>query len=177
MKCTLIVAVGLMTALQVFAQPTATSPAASQAHRPALSTKSFVTRLAHSDMFETKSSELAAVRGGEKVRDFAASMIGDHQKSSSELSLFVKPQVDKMPLPLQLDRADKAKIDRLKRLDGKAFDQAYMDDQIGAHEAAISLLTRYSKDGAHAELKAFAASLLPKIGHHLDMARELRKGL
>lgn len=177
MKRDLIVAVGLMTALPVFAQPTAPSPAASQAQRPALSTKSFVTTLAHSDMFETKSSELAAVQGGEKVRDFAASMIEDHQKSSSELSLIVKPQIDKAPLPLQLDKANKAKIDRLKRLNGKAFDQAYMDDQIGAHEAAISLLTRYSKDGDHAELKVFAASLLPKIGHHLDMARELRKGL
>ncbi|WP_188516915.1 hypothetical protein [Alsobacter metallidurans] len=48
-------------------------------------------------------------------------MIEDHQKSSFELSLIVKPHIGMTPLPSKLDKCHQARIDKLKKLDGAEF--------------------------------------------------------
>ncbi|SFD31156.1 putative membrane protein [Bosea sp. CRIB-10] len=171
MKLALALAVLMSVALPAYAQSLGEKTGVNAIVGRSPSTMDFVTELALSDMFETKSSELAAVRGDQKARDFAATMIEDHQKSSSELSLIVKPHIDKTPLPSKLDKGHQARIDKLKKLDGAEFTKAYFKEQVAAHEAAVSLLERYRKSGSDADLKAFAEKLLPGIRHHLEMAK------
>ncbi|PTM40585.1 DUF4142 domain-containing protein [Bosea sp. 124] len=171
MKPAFALAVLMAISTPVYAQPSGGKTGVNAVIGRSISTTDFVTELALSDMFETKSSELAAVRGDQKARDFAATMIEDHQKSSSELSLIVKPHIDQTPLPLKLDKGHQARIDKLKKLDGAEFTKAYFKEQVAAHEAAVSLLERFGKSGSDAELKAFAEKLLPGIRHHLEMAK------
>ena len=137
------------------------------------STADFVREAALSDMFESRSSELAAIRGDEPTRAFAARMNEAHQKSSSELGRIVKPNVKSTPLPSVLNSDHQAALDKLKKLDGPAFVKQYREDQIGAHEAAVSLFQRYGEGGSNDGLKAYARKMLPTLREHLRMAEAL----
>lgn len=133
----------------------------------------FVSEAALSDMFETATSELAAIRADEPTRGFAARMNEDHQKTSSELSMLVKPHVTDWPLPERLNDKHQAMLDELKKLDGRAFTEQYHRYQVSTHEDAVTLFQLYGESGDDAKLKAFAQKTLPHLQGHLKMAQEL----
>ncbi len=139
------------------------------------SAANFVREASLSDLFETRSSELAAIRADEPTRAFAAKMNEDHQKSSSELSMIVKPHVKETPLPFHLDGKHQGMVDKLKALDGGAFTKQYRTDQVSAHKDAVSLFQRFADGGKDNALRAFAKKTLPILQAHLKMAQDLTK--
>ena len=62
-------------------------------------------------------------------------------------------------------------IDRLSTLDSASFDRAYMDEMVAAHTKAVSRLETQAASGR--ETAEIASESLPKVRHHLEMAREL----
>jgi putative membrane protein len=64
-----------------------------------------------------------------------------------------------------------AVIDRLCTLDRASFDRAYMDEMVAAHTKAVSRLEAQAASGR--ETAEIATEALPKVRHHLEMAREL----
>ncbi len=135
----------------------------------------FVKMAAVSDMFETKTSELAAVKGNDADRAFAAQMNAAHQKTSSELSVIVRGHATDWPLPSHLDPMHQKIFDRLDGLEGVAFTKQYREDQRVAHEDAIRLLDTYAAHGDVATLREWAAQTAPKVRMHLEMLRSLAK--
>lgn len=138
-----------------------------------LSSAEFVRQAAISDMFETQSSELAAIRADAPARVYAARMDEDHQKSSSELHKIIKPHWQATPFPPRLDAPHEAKMSDLKMLQAAAFSRQYKLDQIEAHQSAVALFSRYANTGQDEALKAFAAKMLPILKMHLQMAQAL----
>jgi putative membrane protein len=138
-------------------------------------TQDFVTMAANSDMLEIQSSQLASQRSDSKDKAFAEHMIKDHTKTSNEMKSLVDSGKVKVNLPTKMDSAHEAKLDKLKKLDGKDFSKQYEDMQVSAHKDAVSLFERYGKGGDNAELKTFANETLPKLQEHLKMAQELEK--
>ena len=136
-------------------------------------TKDFVTEAAISDMFEIQSSKLAEQRADEPTKKFAAKMIEDHSKTTSEL----KPLATKAnaPLPTAMDESHKSMLSKLEGLQGNDFIRRYHSDQVTAHKQAVSLFQRYGKGGDNDDLKAFASKTLPTIQDHLKMAQDLDK--
>ena len=136
-------------------------------------TQDFVQEAAVSDMFEIQSSKLASskLNGQEKI--FADQMIADHTKTSSEL--MQRAEAAKISVPKDLDSSHRKMLDRLNSESGDAFRRDYFSDQVSAHEDAISLFKRYSDKGENAGLKSWAATTLPALQHHLDMAKGLYK--
>jgi len=47
--------------------------------------------------------------------------------------------------------------------------------QLKAHEQAVSLFRRYSRNGRTAPLKDFASKTLPTLEHHLQMIQAISK--
>lgn len=135
----------------------------------------FVRRAALSDMFETESSELAAIKGDAATREFAVKMNEGHQKTSSELGVLVKDKATDLPLPARLDADLQRKVDRLSGLDGTAFTSEYANDQVAAHEEAIRLFTDFASSGSASPLRSWAEKTLPKLKEHLQDARSLMK--
>ncbi len=133
----------------------------------------FVQQAAISDMFEKESSELAAIRSDLPTRRFAATMNTDHQKSSSELFMAVKPHFDTTPIPPRMDAEHQQMIVQLQKLYGAAFTTKYHADQVAAHEAAVKFFNAYAQTGSNIKLKAFAVKMLPTLRAHLRMARAL----
>jgi putative membrane protein len=136
-------------------------------------TQDFVTTAAISDMFEIESSKLAQEKADAASKAFAAHMIGDHQKTSTELKAMVEGGKVKAELPKALDSSHQSKLDKLKSSNGKDFDKNYDAMQKSAHKDAVSLFERYAKGGDNPELKAWAAQKLPALKSHLSMAQKL----
>lgn len=138
-----------------------------------ISPAEFVRRAALSDMYETQSSELAAVKGDAPTRALAAMLNADHQKTSSQLSVIVKGHAQDLPLPPRLDPAHQKLIDELKNLEGPAFSKRFLQQQRQVHQEAVLLFESYQATGTSAELRQWAAQTLPKLKEHLTHVESL----
>jgi putative membrane protein len=140
------------------------------------STPDFVTQVAISDMFEIQSSQLAAERAtDEATKTFARQMVADHEKTTSELKGLLGTAGVQVTPPTAMDGAHQKMLDTLQGLNGEDFTKQYHDDQVEAHEDAVSLFDRYADGGDNDALKAWAAKTAPALKHHLDMAKQLDK--
>ncbi len=138
-------------------------------------TADFVKEVAISDMFELASNKLAQDKGNAAEKSFAAMMVTDHTKTSSELKSLVGGGRVTADLPTGLDSAHQTKLDKLKGLSGKDFSSSFDSYQIDAHKDAVNLFERYAKGGDNADLKDWAGKTLPALKHHLEMAQNLNK--
>jgi putative membrane protein len=138
-------------------------------------TADFVKEVAISDMFEIQASKLAQDKGNAPEKSFAAQMVADHTKTSTELKGLVSSGKVKADLPTALDSSHQSKLDKLKGESGKDFSSDFDSDQVSAHKDAVSLFERYAKGGDNADLKDWAGKTLPTLKHHLEMAQNLKK--
>jgi putative membrane protein len=138
-------------------------------------TDEFVKEVAVSDMFEIQSSELAAQKSDAATKAFASQMITDHRKTSDELKSLIKSADIGVTPPTTLDTKHQTMLDKLKNVTGSSFEKDYHKNQVAAHKAAVSLFERYAKDGENPKLKNWAATTLPTLQHHLQMAEALAK--
>lgn len=176
-------AMHLMAAALIASAPLAAAPALAQSIGEktgvnsvlgvAPSTPDFGTQVAISDMFEIRSSELALERGNAPTKQFAQQMIDAHTKTTAELKDLITSAKLQVTPPATMDSAHQEMVDDLAKLQGDEFTEAYLDDQVEAHENAISLFERYAEGGDNAALKAWATKTLPALRHHLDMAKKL----
>lgn len=121
---------------------------------------------------EVETSKLAVEKGTHpEVKKFAQTMIADHTRANDELKALAKK--NKLDVADDADLMNKAKAMILQVRDGENFDEAYANNQVVAHEQAIEL---YRKAAAadDAEVSAWAKKTLPKLEHHLEMAKELQ---
>jgi putative membrane protein len=139
------------------------------------STADFVKQVAISDMFEIESNKLGQEKGNAEDKKFAAQMVTDHGKTSTELKGLVSSGKVKAELPTALDSSHQSKLDELKSKSGKDFSADFSSMQVDAHKDAVSLFERYGNSGDNPELKAWAIKTLPALKHHLEMAQKLDK--
>ena len=173
MKKILLASVFVMTATSAFAQSATESTGVNSALGVAPRTGDFILQASASDMFEIESSKLALQKGDETTKAFAQQMITDHEKTSAELkALLAGGKVQGNPVTA-LTEDHKEEVDELAKLEGAAFNEGYIDDQVEAHEHAVDLFKRYAVEGENAELKAWAAKTLPALEHHYKMAHDL----
>ncbi|MBK5956962.1 DUF305 domain-containing protein [Rhodoplanes elegans] len=151
-------------------QTTGAAPAATTGQ---LSTADFVRKVAISDMFEIQSSQLAREKADREGRDFANKMIQAHTKTSTELKGLVQGGKVQAEIPTGLDQQHAQKLERLRGLTGDAFEDAYEEMQVQAHNDAVALFTTYAQSGDNAELKQWAEKTLPELKQHLGMAEKL----
>ncbi len=155
-----------------YMSPAATAQEAAP-HGNVISPADFVRRAALSDMYETQSSELAAVKGDAPARDLAAMLNADHQKTSSQLGVIVKGHAQDLPLPPRLDPAHQKLIDELKNLEGAAFSKQFLQQQRQVHQEAVTLFESYQATGTNAELRQWAVQTVPKLKEHLKHVESL----
>jgi putative membrane protein len=176
MRKFILIAASVMFAAAAHAQSVGERTGINSMVGAAPSTEDFVTQAAVSDMFEIESSKLAQQKADAESKKFAAKMVTDHTKTSTELKALVQGGKVKATLPKEMDSAHKSKLDKLKGLSGADFDKEYDEMQRAAHKDAVSLFERYAKSGENAELKAFAAKHLPHLQEHLKLAEGLKSG-
>jgi putative membrane protein len=104
------------------------------------------------------------------VKALANRLVKDHTAANGELmSIMKKKQITATE--------DKAPAEPWRNETGAAFDRAYIDHVIAEHEKDIALFEAESKNGADAELKAWAGKKLPTLRAHLKAAQDLKAKL
>ena len=133
--------------------------------------KVFVTKAAASNMFEIESSKVAlTMAGNAEVKAFAQQMITDHEKAGQDLVAVAGDAV-----PRELDAPHLARLEKLKTTAPADFDAAYLDEQVLAHDEAVTLFTKYSEEANAPALKTFASKTLPVLKGHQEHVRQLDK--
>ena len=115
------------------------------------------------------------------VRDFAQLMITDHtgvNKSATDLvtRLKVKPQANATSESLKKGGDDN--LANLKKLQGAAFDKAYVDHEVDYHQAVIDAMDKTLIPNAkNEELKALLVKVRPAFVAHLEHAKHVQASL
>jgi putative membrane protein len=138
-------------------------------------TREYVQKAAMGDLYEIEASKVALARSqSADVKEFAQQMVDAHMRSSDELKARLARAGQIVELPTMLDAEHQKMLDDLKAASPRTFDARYAAQQKEAHDQALMLHRDYAMRGAVADLKAFAADIVPKVEMHVQMAAELQ---
>jgi len=138
-----------------------------------VSPQSFATQAAVIGKAEIELGQLAAENTqNQNVRDYAARMVKDHKAAAVKLQKIADQE--KLQLPTALDAEHEALKTKLSGLQGAAFDKEYAKAMAKGHDRAVALFEAASQAAQMPrELQEFAASTLPTLKEHDQMAHSL----
>ena len=140
--------------------------------RPNTADRTFAQEAAIGGMSEVDLGRLAEHEGqSAAVRAFGQQMVADHGKANSRLTQLA--EAVGIPLPKGLDAEHRTMQEQLSRLQGVAFDRAFIRGQITDHQRTAQLLEYEIGSGQDAQVKAFASDVLPVVMQHLEMAQNI----
>jgi len=149
---------------------TSHSAADKAANMPGL--KSFAMKAADGGMAEVELGRLASQKASnDRVKQFGQKMVDDHSKANNDLKQAASQEG--IELPADVSARHKQKMEKLSALSGAAFDKAYMDEMVRDHVEDVKEFEKASKAPGDSPVKKFAASTLPTLKDHLQMARDL----
>jgi putative membrane protein len=106
------------------------------------------------------------------VRKYAERMVKDHTAADKKLKAIAAKEA--LQLPQSLDQEHESLKTKLQSLKGADFDRAYVNAMTKGHDKAVALFESASQQAQMpAELKQFAASTLPTLEQHKEMAHSL----
>jgi putative membrane protein len=159
-----------LAAAPVFAQ-TGQSKSGAATKAGATADTAFAKEAAIGGMAEVDLGNLAKQNASNQdVKQFGDRMVTDHSKANDELKQWASS--NNVTLPTELDAKHKALKDRLSKLNGDAFDKAYMRAMVSDHKEDVAKFRRESTSGKNADLKAWAGKTLPTLEDHLKMAQD-----
>jgi putative membrane protein len=170
--------VGVATAKNPAAPATETA-AATAAPQPAagdseaLSTLSAVNKheIAAAELAESKKMDTAAM-------DYAKMLLTDHTanlKKVEEISQLTKTPIAETPAVKELKAKTSAERDALAKLDGAAFQTAYLDAMIKGHANVQSLIdTKLLPGATDVAVQQHLRNTRESVAKHHDHAKELR---
>lgn len=175
--------VAVLFGMSAFAQDSgAAAGQTDQSAKPAKSAKAkgggvdqmFVKKAAEGGMAEVDLGNVAKQNGSnDAVKQFGDRMVTDHGKANDELKSLA--QQKSWTLPTEAKAADKSKKDRLSKMNGAAFDKAYMRDMVMDHEKDVKEFQKCAASCSDPDLKAWAGKTVPTLEDHLKMAKDTAK--
>ena len=133
----------------------------------------FLRKAGESGLLEMQASELAVEKAQHpEVKKFAEMMIKDHGQANKELKALAESKGFQLPVELEGDKQDLMK--ELREAEGASFDDEYVDEvAVDAHEEAVDLFEDAAENAEDADIKAFAAKLLPTLKAHHEQGEKL----
>jgi len=135
--------------------------------------RQFMMKAAQGGMLEVEASKLAMERASsQEVKDFAKMIHEDHTAANRKLKEIA--QTNGVQLPTELDAKHKQELARLQKLQGQAFEQAYMQRMgVQDHKKDIQAFEKQAQTSKDDQLKNFAQETLPTLRKHLTRAQEI----
>ncbi len=138
----------------------------------ASSDTNFMKKAAAGGLAEVELGQLAVQKASnEQVKQFGQRMIDDHSKANEQLKSVAEQE--HVTLPTRPDLKDRQTKDRLEKLSGTEFDQAYMSDMLKDHKKDVAEFERESKMAKNPAVKSFAEQTLPVLREHLSLAEQI----
>jgi len=165
-------AVGIVACMAMFSL-TATA----QDETPSLTDPEIASVAVTANQIDVNYGKLALKKTKDKqARKFAKTMIKDHEsiiKQAVALAgkLGVTPKDNDVTQSLL--EGEKETTAKLKKLEGKAFAKAYIDNEVAYHEAVISAVKNVLiPQTQNEQLKDLLVKVSPLLDHHLEMAKK-----
>lgn len=134
----------------------------------------YMAMAASGDLFEIQSSQLAHQRAqSPAVHSFASMLIADHTRMTQTM-MAAAQAAGLTPPPPMLMPQHQAMLDQLRAAgSGPAFDRAFHDAQMMAHQQALQLHQNYAASGDNPALRTVASQAVPVIQAHLQQVHGL----
>ncbi len=142
----------------------------------ALPTPEYVRKAAQSDEFEIGAARMALHRSqNPRVQQFAQRMLTDHNRSTMMIQAAVRRSMHMTPPPPPLSPEQVQMMGALRSAGpGPMFDRMYVDQQVQAHQMALTVHQGYASGGMDPALRRTAGMIVPVVQMHLDMARRMQ---
>ena len=138
--------------------------------------RDFFKEAATGGMAEVELGKLAQQNAQDpQVKQFGARMVQDHGKANSDLKTVAGGLG--IDLPQQLDPKHAQLRDRLARLQGAAFDRAYMREMTKDHDADMKAFRREAQTSKDPDLQRFAQDTLNVVQQHDQLAHNIDQSL
>jgi putative membrane protein len=185
LKCMsgLLLLASFAVVFQLSAQTPAANPAVAAPDTPGVETgaagphantadQTFIRESSLGGRAEVDAGRLAELRSSStEVKEFARRMVADHTKGNDSLTPLSK--LYGVPLPKELDMDHQVMKGQLSKLQGVAFDKAYLQAQVIDHQKTAQLLEYEIGAGQSERVKAYANTMLPTVLDHLEHAQHL----
>jgi putative membrane protein len=127
--------------------------------------KAFVAKVSQGGQYEVEASKLALQKAStQNVKDAANSEVHDHELVNKKLKTISEAAHVSIAPALNPDFT--RKLDHLKTLSGKEFDQAYMEEMAAIHDKDERLFAQEAIGGSD-DYKSFAAETDPIVKRHI----------
>src|SRR5262245_40824215 len=116
-----------------------------------------------------------------EIKAFGKQMVAAHSGVNEQavaLAKKLKVTPEDNPTSQSLKSGGEKNVANLKTLKGAAFDKAYIDNEVGYHQAVIDAMDKTLIPGAsNAELKALLVKVRPAFVAHLEHAKTIQSSL
>jgi len=134
--------------------------------------RAFLRLAADADMTEAHVGQMAERQSSrDSVKDFGKTIAKDHTDSYQELTALARNTG--AAIPKGIDVRKNGMIEQLTRLKGTRFDREFVQIEIRDQERAIAGFKREAAHGRDADLKAYAARMLPVLENRLHATEKL----
>lgn len=134
----------------------------------------FVKEAAQGGIMEVKMGYMGVQNGqGSQVKNLGQKLIQDHTAANKELEQLAARKG--VVVPQELDPHHQQELDRLSKLTGAQFDQAFIQHAVTDHQKDIKKFQTAAEKATDQDLRAFAQRTLPVLQQHLDMAKSAQQ--
>jgi putative membrane protein len=142
-----------------------------------------VAHLHHVNQMEISMGQLAQKSGSAHVKDYASTLLTDHQSSDKDLTSFAKAhKVTAIPADKPATDADRqddkdamTQMAHMKTLKGAEFDKAFLNMMIADHDKELTRIDVSISSATNPDLKSLLQTVKPVLQRHADQARDLQK--
>jgi len=141
-----------------------------QSSKVSSSDRKFIEKAAQGGMAEVQLGKLATEKASApEVKQFGQRMVDDHGKANDQLKQLAGQKG--VTLPTTMDKSAQKEYDRLSKLSGAEFDREYMKHMVSDHKKDVGDFKKEAGKAKDADLKQFAASTVPTLEEHLNLAK------
>ena len=142
-----------------------------------------IAHLHHVNQMEITLGKEAQRQGTAKVKDYAGTLINDHQTVDKDLTAFAKAHhLTTIPADKPSTDADRQddkdmtqQIAKLKTLKGADFDKAYLNMMVSGHDKELTKIDVEMSSASDPDFKSLLQNVKPVLQRHADQARDLLK--
>ncbi len=134
--------------------------------------KRFITNAASGGLMEVEAGRVVAQQASSPaVRQLAERLVRDHETANGELKQLASAKG--VQVPTEMSREDRAMVDKLRKMQGRDLDRAYVE-QVGRahHRKDIEEFERTARESNDPDVRAFAQKQLPVLRQHYEMAQQ-----
>jgi putative membrane protein len=138
--------------------------------------KTFMMKAAQGGMMEVELGKIAQDQATTaKIKAFGTRMVKDHSRANMKLKTVADAQG--VTLGDSLDSKHQAMVDNLKGMSGAAFDKAYVDMMVTAHEKDAAAFQKELDSTDDSGLKKWTMRTLKVVHMHLSMIKDIQSSM